>query len=261
MSVMKKLSPNAYRAAHAAGRWAVGFTVQMGSPEIVEAAGYAGYDFVWIDAEHGTLDLSILVSMFRAAEAAGIASVVRVPDLTPSFITRVLDAGGNGIIGPHICTREDAEALVRAVKFAPAGGRGACPSTRATGHTAFDWTEFRRFADQDTIVWALIEDAQGVENIDAIAAVPGLDAILFGPFDLSQSLGHGGDIRAPVVLAAREKVLASCQRAGVELVSIVSWEPDGLAGAKARKARVLAKNSDRGLLMQGMKADLASLKQ
>ncbi len=257
---MKKLSPNSYRAALAAGKNAIGFVVQMGSPEIVEAAGYAGYDFAWIDAEHGTLDLGLLVSMFRAAEAAEIATIVRVPDLTTSFMTRVLDAGANGIVGPHIRHRTDAEALVRATKYAPAGDRGACPSTRATGHSAIGWAEFSRHANRDTIVWALIEDADGVDNIDEIVAVSGLDAILFGPFDLSQSLGHCGAIDAPEVLKLQSRVRAACERAGVELVSLVPCEPGGLAGARSRNARVLVGNSDRRLIMQGMRANLAALR-
>lgn len=256
---MKKLLPNSYRAALAAGKNAVGFTVQMGSPKIVEAAGYAGYDFAWIDAEHGTMDLSLLVSMFRAAEAAEIATIVRVPDLTASFITRVLDAGANGIIGPHVRSKTDAEALVRAAKFSPAGDRGACPSTRATGHSAARWAEFSRHANQDTIVWALIEDTEGVENIGEIVAVAGLDAILFGPFDLSQSLGHGGRVDAAEVLELQSRVRAACERAGVELVSIVNWEPGKLAGARSRNARVLVGNSDRTLIMHGMRANLAAL--
>jgi 4-hydroxy-2-oxoheptanedioate aldolase len=258
---MKRLLPNSYRAALAAGKNAVGFTVQMGSPEIVEAAGYTGYDFVWVDAEHGTLDLSLLVSMFRAAEAAEIATIVRVPDLNSSFITRVLDAGANGIIGPHIRSKTDMEALVQATKYAPAGNRGACPSTRATGHSAVGWVEFSRHADQDTIVWALIEDADGAENIDEIVTVSGLDAILFGPFDLSQSLGHCGAINAPEVLKLQSRVRGACERAGVELVSLVNWEPDGLAGARSRNARVLVGSSDRGLITQGMRANLAALRE
>jgi 2-keto-3-deoxy-L-rhamnonate aldolase RhmA len=235
---MKKLLPNSYRAALVARKTAVGFTVQMCSPEIVEAAGYAGYDFVWVDAEHGTLDLSSLVSMFRAAEAAEIATIVRVPDLNASFIARVLDAGANGIIGPHVRSKTDVEALVRATKYAPAGNRGACPSTRATGHSAASWAEFARHADRDTIVWALIEDADGVENIDEIVTVSGLDAILFGPFDLSQSLGHCGAIDAPEVLKLQSRVRAACERTRVELVSLVNWEPGGLAGARSRNARI-----------------------
>src|SRR5271165_7240740 len=94
------------------GKVALGVTVQLGSPENVEIAGHLGYDWVWIDAEHGTMDLNMIASLIRAARATGISSVVRVPDQTPSFITRVLDAGADGIIVPHVESKAIAEAVV-----------------------------------------------------------------------------------------------------------------------------------------------------
>ena len=135
------------------GKVALGVTVQLGSPENVEIAGHLGYDWVWIDAEHGTMDLNMIANLVRAARATGISSVVRVPDHTSSFITRVFDAGADGIIVPHVKSKAIAEAVVAAAKFGPDGSRGGCPSTGATGHSVFNWNEFWPAANRDTHVW------------------------------------------------------------------------------------------------------------
>jgi len=97
------------------------------------------------------------------------------------------------------------------------GGRGSCPSTRANWHLAQDWDGFARWSNDQTLVWVLIEDAEGVANIDAIASVPGLSAIVPGPFDLSQAMGLGGQTEHPEVLAALASVADAARRHGVDL--------------------------------------------
>lgn len=239
------------------GKVALGVTVQLGSPENVEIAGHLGYDWVWIDAEHGTMDLNMIANLVRAARATGISSVVRVPDQTPSFITRVLDAGADGIIVPHVKSKAIAEAVVAAAKFGPDGSRGGCPSTGATGHSVFNWNEFWPAANRDTHVWGLIEDLEGVENIEEIVTVSGLDAVLFGPFDLAQSLGYGGDVWRPEILEHQRHVQEVAKQHGVEVVSLLNWEPGGKQGAMDRGAHILAASSDRGALVEGWKTVLA----
>ena len=159
-----------------AGERVFGITVQLPSPDIVELAGYAGLDFAWIDAEHGTMDLGDINQLVRAADASGIDAIVRVPDHSPSFIQRVLDLGATGIMAPHVRTVAEAAGLVAAAKFAPAGIRGAWPATRAVGHLTFDWTRDYRRANEDVLVFGLVEDVEGVENVDAIAKA-GLDGL------------------------------------------------------------------------------------
>ncbi|MDO8704331.1 MAG: aldolase/citrate lyase family protein [Sulfuricaulis sp.] len=244
---------NTIRRRLADGGVALGGVVQTGSPEAVEMMGHAGYDFVLIDTEHGTIDLGMLVHMIRAADAVGLSSMVRVPDHTPSHILRVLDAGAAGILAPHLRSAAEAQALVRAVKFAPVGERGACPSTRATGHLTRDWAAFVREANRDTLVWGLIEDRDGVEAIDEIVAVDGLDGLMFGPFDLAQALGLPGAVTHMQVDALRERVRLAAQARGVQLISLSVWEPGGMTGAKARGARVVIEGSDRALLSAGFR--------
>lgn len=245
--------PNAIRRRLAQGDVALGAVVQMASPEAVEMLGLAGYDFAVIDTEHGTIDSALLVHMIRAADAVGVASIVRVPDHSSSHILRVLDAGAAGILAPHVRTPGDAMALVRSVKFAPEGERGACPSTRATGHLTRDWPSFVQQANRDTLVWCLIEDREALDAIDAIAAVPGVDGLMFGPFDLAQALGLPGQIGHPEVNTLRDKVLKAANARGVELISLSVWEPGGMAGARTRGARVVIEGSDRALLSTGFR--------
>ncbi len=250
---------NRIRQRLAQGDVAIGATVQMGSPESVEIVGNAGFDFVWIDAEHGSMDIVMVAQLIRAADACGIASVVRTPDHNPSFISRTLDAGAHGILAPCVQSKAQAEALVRATRFAPAGTRGACPQTRATGHSADDWKAFTAKADRDTLVWALIEDPEGVANVAEIASVEGLDAILFGPFDLAQALGHHGDIKHPVVQGHLRTVEAAAKAAGVELISMAAWEPGGLERTRERGARIIVHGSDRGLLAAALRRNLEAV--
>ena len=180
---------------------AFGVTLQMPSPDEVEIAGHAGLDYIWIDAEHGTMDLGDINVMVRAADAVGIDSIVRVPDQTPSFVQRVLDTGATGILVPHMRTPEDARAIVAAATYAPPGIRGACPTIRAFGHMSANWAEDLSRARKDVLVFGLIEDIEGVENIEAIAAA-GLDAVMFGPFDLAVTLGLDGNVQHPKIVEA-----------------------------------------------------------
>ena len=126
---------NKVRLAQQQGRIAFGTWVQIGSPEVVEAAGYQGYDFVIIDMEHGQFGFDTVPSMVRAAESADVTPVVRVPGVEETIILKVLDTGAMGVLVPGISTREQAEKAVRAAKYGPIGIRGACPWTHLIYHS------------------------------------------------------------------------------------------------------------------------------
>jgi len=230
-----------------AGEQAFGVTVQLPSPDIVEIAGYTGLDFAWIDAEHGTMDLGDINHLVRAADAAGIDAIVRVPNHDPSFIQRVLDLGAAGIMVPHVRTVEEATNIVAAARFAPAGTRGACPATRSMGHITFDWPGEYRKANDDVLVFALIEDIEGVENVEEIAKHSGVDGLVFGPFDLSQAAGLDGNIGHPDIKAMHQRVAEAAVSAGIEYLALLGWEPGDLA-AIAQYARIFNVSGDRGAL-------------
>ena len=241
-----------------AGERVFGITAQLPSPDVAEIAGYAGLDFVWIDAEHGTMDLGDINQLIRAADAAGIDSIVRVPDHNPSFIQRVLDAGATGIMAPHVRSVADAAAVVSAAKFSPAGIRGACPATRAVGHLTFEWpTEYRR-ANADVLVFGLIEDAEGVDNVEAIARESGLDGLVFGPFDLSQEAGLEGNVGHPDIEKMHQRVTAAARAAGIEYVALPGWEFGGIEQL-AQNGRIFNVTGDRGALFMAFRTAHAEL--
>ncbi len=208
------------------------------------------------------MDLSIIASLIRAADAARIDSIVRVPDHSSSFIHRVLDAGATGVLVPHVRSRDDAEAIVAATKYAPVGVRGACPGTRGAGRGIEAWTATYEKANAETIVWALIEDVEGVDAIEQIVSVPGLDALLFGPIDLAQTLGLGGDLTDPKIQAMAAQVTKAADAAGVQLIAgPILTKHGGGEAARLRDARIVLGEIDITLLVNGFQESIVSLKE
>jgi 4-hydroxy-2-oxoheptanedioate aldolase len=247
---------------------ALGVAIQMHSPEAVEVAGASGFDFVYIDCEHGSFHLEGATNMLRAAEAVGITGIVRVPDHEPSYIARVLDAGAMGVIVPTVESADQARAIVAAAKYRDGdngGRRGACPGTRATWHQITDWPGFIRWSNANTTVWPLIETARGVENFDEIAAVPGVHAAMLGPFDLAHDIGLPGQPRHASVQESYRKVMTVARESGLEVVaSLFAADPADMANEKkawvASGARILVAGGDRRMLRRAMDERLAALR-
>lgn len=247
---------------------ATGIAAQLACPEIVEIAGAAGYDFVYIDCEHGSFFLETAVQMMRAAEAVGIAAMVRVPDHQPSVISRTLDAGAMGVIVPNVSTGDQARAAVSAAKYRVGnngGMRGACPGTRASFHQTPSWPDFVAWSNATTSVWALVETPEGIERIDEILAVDGLDAVMMGPFDLAHALGHPGQVDHPDVTRAYASLLEKACARDVDVVaSLFSAVAERMAAEKTRwlelGARILVAGSDRRMLSNAMRARQEALR-
>jgi len=238
-----------------------GPVVQLASPEVVEMVGAAGFDFVWIDCEHGSMYMDQLVHMLRAADAVALTPIVRVPDTTPSFIARVLDAGAMGVIVPNIERADQVQAVVAACRYQigdNGGKRGSCPGTRASWHQSNDWPNFAQHANDSISAWVLIENTEAVNNIDDILAVPGLDGIVLGPFDLAQVMGYPGQVHHPEVEAAMKGVVKKALNRGVDVVaSLFSATPDAMRQERAQWSAMGVKlfsiGSDRRLILNAMK--------
>lgn len=192
----------------------VGPFVKIASPEIVEILGNAGFDYVIIDCEHGPLDLLQAQDMVRATEAVGISSVIRVPDNNPVTISRALDIGVDAVQVPQVSTKEDAQKVARAAKFAPLGDRGVCPSVRAAKYRHIHKDEYFKRANEETMVIIHIEGEEGVNNLDEILSVEGIDVVFLGPYDLSQSLGIPGQVEHPRVISTMESVVEKAKSKG-----------------------------------------------
>ena len=238
----------------------VGTMVQLNCCEIVEMAGVAGYDYVVLDAEHGALDIGALTHLIRAADAVGIAAVVRVPDCDAAFIQRVLDAGADGILVPRVRDPRQLAATIRSAHFAPRGDRGACSTSRAARHWAAQWAAHAVSEVANPLVWALVEDPEGMKRINEIAGTPGLDALVFGAFDLAQCLGVPGDVSHSQIKENFDAVLASARGHKIELVSITGAEPAGIAGAERRGARILLDGFDSQIISSAYRERLCHLR-
>jgi len=197
------------------GAPAFGVSVMIPSPQIVEMIAAAGFDWVLLDCEHGTLTLESVELMAMAAEASGITPLARPASRSPEHILQVLDRGVMGVQVPHVNTAAQAREVVEAVKFHPAGRRSLAAGTRAARYDAHgSLADYVKAANDATLIAAQIEDREAVENLDALLQVEGIDVFFIGPSDLSQSMGHPGNPKAPAVAQAIDESLAKMRAAG-----------------------------------------------
>ena len=185
---------------------------QSGSATIVEAAVYAGWEFILIDNEHGFAGLETTINLIRAVESAGGHSALRVPWNDPVYLKRILDIGVRTLMVPMIANREQAEAAVAACKYPPRGWRGnAHAVVRASGYGADP--DYGRNANNELLLIAQIEQREALDKIEEIAAVDGIDMLFIGPNDLAGSMGYFEDLGNPevhrVIEEAEKRIRAS----------------------------------------------------
>jgi 2-keto-3-deoxy-L-rhamnonate aldolase RhmA len=190
----------------------IGTVTNFAEPATVEMIGAAGFDFLVVYLEHHSIGLVRLENLIRAAEVSGMTPVVQLPEINESYALRALEAGAMGLIFPHVKTREDAVRCVRATKYPPRGVRGMHPSSRATRFGEATFAQHVREANEQTQVWAIIEDVEGVKNIEEIVHVDGLDVIMPGPGDLSVDLGVPGEWTHPSVIEHLERITTAALR-------------------------------------------------
>jgi 4-hydroxy-2-oxoheptanedioate aldolase len=208
------MRPNSIRAALTAGRAVIGSFAWTRSTAAIEIFGHLGFDFVVIDTEHAATAQDDVEHMVRAAEAVGIAPIVRVAELNRAMITRVLDSGAAGVIIPQIHSAADAQYAVQAAKYHPLGRRGmALPRASGFGLTGGD--TYYEDANRETLLIVQVENRDAVEHLPSILAVPGIDVVLIGPMDLSQSLGYPGQHHLPVVRTVIERIIQQTRDHGL----------------------------------------------
>jgi 4-hydroxy-2-oxoheptanedioate aldolase len=185
------------------------------SPQIVEMLGHAGFDWVLLDCEHGSLSLSDVEVMAMAADAVGISTIARPRTNSSSDIQGVMDRGVMGVQVPHINTADDARRAVSAVKFGPGATRGLAAGTRPDNWgLGAKMPEFAKAANEQSLVCVQLEHEAAIRNVDEILKVDGVDVFFIGPSDLSQSMGHPGNPGAPAVAKAIAETKAAIVAAG-----------------------------------------------
>ena len=180
---------NRTKAKAQAGQTAQGALLTYHSPETVEMLGALGFDFITLDLEHEAYDELALVHSIRAAEAFNMTPIVRLAN-DPDLILRLLDAGAQGIHIPRVNTRQDAQQAVEASRFYPQGKRTFYATGRSGNYgVGLTEEEYAEASNRETLVILQVEETEGINNLEEILAVPGVDAIQFGPKDLWQSMG------------------------------------------------------------------------
>lgn len=187
-----------------AGRKTYGVSFTFKSLPLVDVVGNLGFDYIFIEAEHGFFSLPDIEEMVLMADAKGMTTLARVPNIRASTILQFLDRGVLGITGPHIASKENAEALVQGCRFAPRGVRSFFPSKYADYALPDSVPEYMAKANEEVLVVALLEDQSALEDLDEILSVKGLDVATIGHFDLSQSMGEPGNPEHPRVAEAME---------------------------------------------------------
>ncbi|MEO8630427.1 MAG: aldolase/citrate lyase family protein [Betaproteobacteria bacterium] len=232
------------------GELAVGIGVRaVRGVEIARIMKTAGFDWLFIDLEHGSTSVETAYSISVAALDAGIAPLIRVPHGDLTLASRCLDGGGLGIVMPHVDTPEVARAMVDAFKFAPLGHRSIGGGYPHFGFAATPAAEVIEGLNESTLLVAMLETPLAIENAERIAAVPGIDVLLMGTNDLCLEMGITGQLGHERVVAAIDTVVRACQQHG-------KW--GGLGGVYgqellkryiARGMRMILSGNDVGLLM------------
>ncbi len=197
---------NSTKARIQAGQPVFGCFVRYPNAALIEMLGYTQWDFLVFDGEHGLIEPRDCEDMTRAAELRGVTPIIRVPTNQAHIILRFMDTGAQGLHVPWVNSAAEAEAVVRSVKYFPRGIRGLAGVRPADYGQIGTLGAYVEAANRESLIVVHIETQEAVANLEAIAAVDGIDVIFIGPTDLSQSYGVPGQTKHPLVEAAADKI-------------------------------------------------------
>jgi 2-keto-3-deoxy-L-rhamnonate aldolase RhmA len=198
-----------------AGKLAIGVGLrQARTVDVAQIMKTAGFDWLFIDCEHNSMDTDMAAQIASAALATGITPVVRVAGKEHWFSSRMLDNGAQGIVVPHVDTAEEAKRVANACRFPPVGHRSMGGGLQQIGFASMAVGEAARIVNEETLVVVMLESPQGIANCEEIAAVKGIDALLIGTNDLCFEMGCPGDFNDPRVVEAYRKLIAACKKHG-----------------------------------------------
>ena len=246
MSTTTNPMKNPVKVALQQGKPVIGGTITVASPDVAATLASSGFDFLWIEMEHSPVTLESVRDMILATRGMPAVPMTRVPVNEPWMAKRVLDIGSLGVMFPFTSTPELAEQAVKACKYPPLGIRGFGPSL-AMPRWDYVGQEYTQFANENVLVVTIIEQKLAVENIEKIAAIPGIDVLFIGASDLSYSLGVGGQRQHPLVKEAIAKVLAAGKKNGVP-VGYPSGNADEIKQLISEGFRFFQANTELGMM-------------
>ncbi len=189
----------------------IGSWITLGHTAIAEIMATAGFDWLVLDMEHSVLELSEVQTIIQVLDARQCPAIVRLTSNHPDQIKRVMDAGATGVMVPMIKSAADAKMAIDAVYYPPHGQRGV-GLARAQGFGA-SFPAYQQWLEHNAVIVVMIEHIDAVNAIDSILSVPGIDAYIIGPYDLSGSMGRPGELNHPDVQTAIARILEAGQRA------------------------------------------------
>ncbi len=237
----------------------LGFIASLPSAPVTQLLARTGPDWLWIDMEHGPLDLLTVHTMITATQGTSVAPLVRVPVVAPVPVTQALDAGAYGVVFPRAKTANDARLAVASTRYPPAGIRGIGP-TIAAARWGITTKEYIQRANDELVVVILIEEAEAIKNLEAILAVPGIDVAFIAPYDLSASLGLPGQVtnkRVTTAIARAEKAILASNVA----LGGLAFSPDKARELIARGYRFILLGYDTFLLSWGAAQTLKAVRR
>jgi len=233
---------------------------ELRSPAIPQVMATAGFDFIFIDMEHGAFNWETMADLVKVTRLTGMTPFVRVSDDQYHLIARVLDAGAQGIMVPRVERREQVENVVRWSKFPPEGSRGCSILKGHSDYQPQPMLEFVRHLNRENMVILQIEREAAVRDIDQLLTVPGVDAVIVGPNDLALSLGIAEDMHHPLMVESLETIVAACRRHGLpcgmhigNLEALKEWMAKGM--------RFIVYSTDLSFLLKGARDGLKALRE
>jgi 2-keto-3-deoxy-L-rhamnonate aldolase RhmA len=234
------------------GRLAIGMGLRLARSVDIAAIGKTcGYDWLFIDMEHNSMDVDTAAQISMAALPVGITPIVRVPGKEHHHASRVLDAGAQGIVVPHVDTVEEAQRAVAYCKYPPIGHRSAMGVLPQYAYRSVPVGDALAAANDETLVVVMLETPDAIAKADAIAAVPGIDVVLIGTNDLCAEMGIPGQFADPRVEAAYRSVIAACHKHGVHPGMGGVYDPKLMQQYIGMGMRFILSGGDLGFLMAG----------
>ena len=241
-----------FRKRVLAGERQLGFGAMLGNSMIVELIGATGFDWAWLDLEHGIGGKSELFHQIQAAAINATPTVVRMPSHDPQYVREALDMGADGIMIPHVRNAAEARAAVAAMRYPPAGVRGAAQSTRAALF-GLGFDAYAARAETDLLCVVQIESREGGDNAREIAAVDGVDVLFVGPVDLSVDLEQPKAFQALAFDAVLDQVVVACRAEG-KTAGILAPTHELALAWQARGFPFMVVGSDGGMIARGLSA-------
>ncbi len=260
---MSEPAGNPMRQKLAAGELVLCMNLRLArTVDIAMIAKAGGYDALYVDMEHSPFSMETTSTICAAALGVGITPLVRVPSHDGYWSSRVLDGGAQGVIVPHVNNRGEAEAVVNNCRFPPIGRRSVMGLGPALGYRPTPLRELNDKLNAETAVIVMLETGEGIDNADAIAAVPGIDVLLIGSSDLTTDLGIPGQLDHPRLREAYQRVAAACKAHGKVLGVGGIRHNVALQGELMRLgARFVIAGSDVNYVLVGAREDTTALRK